>query len=367
DDFSFFVGNDEVKSDAFAINVLKRPFIKQFQATIEYPGYTGKSPERLDPNVGDFKVLKGSRVSWELLTEGDVVLARFVTAAGNVALEESNGSYKTSRRLLDPLEYYLSLQSTDSIQNIDTVKYKVGVIPDRFPSIYVFSPTDELMVDLEPRLPLELEIADDFGFSKMSLFYRFAKSGGTSTVSQEFSEFPLSISKNVLLQPLSFDLDLTQIGMLEGDEAEFYIKVWDNDGIAGAKASTSGTIKIVYPTLDAKYDQINEEQDQVKEKLDDLRKNAKDLQEAYQRMQEKLLEQKSLSFDDKKEMQRMIEEHQQMLDEIQSAQEKMEQAKEKLEQNSMISEETKEKFEDLNKFMEQLQNEEIEKLLKEIE
>lgn len=367
DDFSFFVGNEEVKSDAFGIDVLKRPFIRQFQATIVYPSYTGKAPERLDPNVGDFKVLKGSRVSWEMVAEGDVVEAKFVSQNSELILEESNGAYKLTKKMMEPLAYFLSLRSDESVLNIDTVKYKVGIIPDRFPSVYVFSPTEELMVDLDPQLPMELEIADDFGFSKMSLFYRFSKSGGTNSVTQDFQEFPLTISNKVLLQPLSYNIDLTQIGMLEGDEAEFYIKVWDNDGIAGPKASTSGTLKIVYPTLDAKYDEINQDQEQVKEELENLREKSKELQEAYQKMQEKLLEQRNLSFDDKKEMQRMIEEHKQMLEQIEAAQKQLEESKEKLEENSMMSEQTRENFEDLNKMLEELQNEEVEKLLEEIE
>lgn len=367
DDFSFFVGNEEVKSESYGIDVLKRPFIRQFQATIVYPNYTGKAPERLDPNVGDFKVLKGSRVSWEMIAEGKVVEAKFVSQDSELPLEESNGAYRLSRKMMEPLEYFLSLRSDESIQNIDTVKYKVGIIPDRFPSVYVFSPTEELMVDLDPQLPLELEIADDFGFSKMSLFYRFSKSGGTNSVTQDFQDFPLTISKDVLLQPLRYNIDLTQIGMLEGDEAEFYIKVWDNDGIAGPKASTSGTLKIIYPTLDAKYDEINQDQEQVKEELENLREKSKELQEAYQKMQEKLLEQRNLSFDDKKEMQRMIEEHKQMLEQIEEAQNQLEESKQKLEENSMMSEQTRENFEDLNKMLEELQNEEVEKLLEEIE
>ncbi len=367
DDFSFYVGNEEVKSDAYSIGVLKRPFIKQFQATIQYPSYTRKSPERLDPNVGDFKVLKGSQVSWQLLTEGNVVVAQFMTGAGAIPLSEDNGSYKMSRRMMEPMDYFLSLYAPDSIENIDTVKYRVDIVPDRFPSVYIFSPTQDLMVDLNPQLSLELEIADDYGFSKMSLFYRFTKSGGSTSVTKDFQEFSLKISPTVLLQPLAFDIDLTSIGMKEGDEAEFYVKVWDNDGVSGAKASTSGTLRVIYPTLDAKYDELNAQQDQVKEDLDRLRKTAEELRESYQKMQEKLLEQKSLSFDDKKEMQRMIDEHKKMLDEIQTAQEKLEETKSEMEKNSMVSENTMEKMEDLNKLMEQLQNEEIEKLLEEIE
>ncbi len=367
ENFSFYVGNEEASSQVFDVLVKKRPFVKQFQATIEYPSYTGKAPEQIAPNIGDFKVLKGARVTWNLIAEGDIALASFLTKDGAIAFTSDAGKYRTSLRVMDPLDYSLSLVSSDSIQNVDTVQYQVGVIPDRHPSLYVFSPTEELTVGVDTRLPLEMEIADDFGFSKMSMFYRFTKSGGTSSVSQTFSELPLSIDKSVLLQPLSFNIDLSGIGLQEGDEAEIYLQIWDNDGVSGPKSSTSGTIRIAYPTLDAKYDQANEEQAKIKEDLSNLREQAKQLEDAYQKMQEKLLEQRNLSFEDKKEMQRMIEAHQEMLKEIEDAQQRLEEAKQQMEENAMISEQTLENMEDLNKMLEELKNEEIQKLLEEIE
>ncbi|MEL7340428.1 MAG: hypothetical protein AAGM67_08090, partial [Bacteroidota bacterium] len=45
----------------------------------------------------------------------------------------------------------------------------------------VFSPNSDFLIDLDPVMPLDLEIADDYGFSKMALYYRFVKSGGTLT------------------------------------------------------------------------------------------------------------------------------------------------------------------------------------------
>ena len=70
-DISLYIGNPEVSSELHEVNVLRRPFIKQFQATIQYPAYTGLAPEVMDANVGDFKVLKGSYVSWKLIPQGD--------------------------------------------------------------------------------------------------------------------------------------------------------------------------------------------------------------------------------------------------------------------------------------------------------
>ncbi|GAB4409070.1 MAG: hypothetical protein OHK0039_12570 [Bacteroidia bacterium] len=369
-DFSFFIASPEIVSDTHRIDVRKRPFIKNFRVEIAYPAYTGLAPERLDENIGDFKVLKGSTVKWFLETQGDVATASFVIDGQSpmpFIPDESGSQLSLSCRLMEDFQYHIALQSPDSISNIDTVSYRVDIQQDRYPSIYIFSPNNDLIIDLDTRLPLEMEIGDDFGFTRMALFYRFTKSGGTSQVSQEFQTYELGIDKKILLQPRSADLDLTELGMQEGDELEYYLKVWDNDGVSGPKAATSATFKVIYPTLDARYEEMDQAREEVERTLDQLKRKSEELRQAYQKMQEKLLDQRELSFDDRREVERMVQAHQQMLQQLEQTQQRFEETKEKLQQNQMISEQTLEKYEDLNEFMKELENPEIEKLLQEIE
>lgn len=367
EDFTFYVGNPEVETDRFEIEVLKRPFIKNFKVDITYPAYTGLGSETLEDNVGDFKAIKGSKVTWTLEPQDVVAAARFMGEKLTADfIEQKEGAYTFSARLMENLEYFISLNSPENISNIDTVRYRANVLQDRFPSIYVFSPNSDFLIDLDPNMPLELEIADDFGFSKMALFYRFTKSGGTSEVSAEYRQYPLDISRSQLLQPQDYDIDLTSLGLREGDEIEYFIKVWDNDGVSGAKATTSATFRVIYPTLDAKYDEVGEEQDEVKENLEELQRKSEELKESYEKMQKKLLDQKNLSFDDKKEVQRMMEEHKKMLEELSETQEKFEETKDKLQENEMVSQQTLEKYDELNKYLEELNNPEIEEELQKL-
>jgi hypothetical protein len=369
-DFSLYIGNPEVRSEIYSVAVLKRPFIKNFQVAIRYPAYTGMAPEQLEANVGDFKVLKGSSVTWELEPQGNVSAVQFLPKGGEaVAFQpsEDGSRYRITQRLMQDMEYTLLLQSPENISNADTVRYRVNVMQDRYPSLYVYSPNNDFLVDLDPNMPLDLEIADDYGFTKMALFYRFTQSGGTSEVTETYQRYPLNISKQTLLQPLTYNVDLTSLGLSEGDELEYYLKVWDNDAISGPKASTSATYRVVYPTLDAKYDEITAEQDAVEDELEKLKKTSESLKEAYERMQKKLLDQKQLSFDDKREVERMMKEHQKMLEQLKQTQQEFEKTKEKLQDNQMISEETLQKYEELNKFMEELDDPEVQKMLEELQ
>ena len=368
-DFSLFVANPEVRSDTLAVAVLRRPFIKNFQVRIDYPAYTNLPSETLDDNVGDFKVLKGARVSWQLRPQGDVQQAWLVPAEGSpqaFEMDESGTLYRTSRRMMEDLSYHIGLTSDENISNIDTVRYQVNLLQDRYPSLYIFGPNQDFTVDLDPVLPLDMEVADDFGFSRMAFFYRFTKSGGASGIDNTFRAYELPIDARTLLQAMSTSLDLTRFGFSEGDEIEYYVKVWDNDGVSGPKATTSATFRVVYPTLDARYDELAQNREEVEEDLAEIKQTAEELKEAYRKMQEKLLEQRQLSFDDRREVQRMIEEHRKMLEQLEQAQERFEETKEQLQENEMISEETLQKYEELNRFMEELDNPEIEKMLEEL-
>jgi len=79
EDFIFYVGNPEVKTNEYKVHVIQRPFIKNFKVKVTNPAYTGLGTQDLEPNIGDLKVLKGSTVSWELEAQGDVENALFCT------------------------------------------------------------------------------------------------------------------------------------------------------------------------------------------------------------------------------------------------------------------------------------------------
>jgi len=368
EDFALYIGNPEVKSTPYEIHVLKRPFIKNFKVMVNYPSYTGLGSETLEDNVGDFKVIKGTTVTWELQPQGDVKEAYFM-GTGKTAFKkrEEGNKYRVSKRLMGNFDYFISLVSNENIENVDTVKYHVDILNDRYPSIYLFSPNADFVVDVDPRLPLEMEVADDFGFTKMSLFYRFTKSGGVSAVSGDYQEYKLPIAKSTLLQAVAQEIDLTQLGLREGDEVEYYVKVWDNDAVSGPKSSTSGTFKIVYPTLGEKYEEAEEKQEELKADISETTENVEDLKEAYKKVQEKLLDKKRLSFDDREEIKELIKEHKEILEDIEDIQKDFEEQKERLEENQMISQETLEKFEELDEYLKELDNPEVEEMLRELQ
>jgi hypothetical protein len=53
ENFNYKIGNEEVTSEVFGVEVLSRPAIRSFKVVVDYPGYTGMPDDTLADNIGD--------------------------------------------------------------------------------------------------------------------------------------------------------------------------------------------------------------------------------------------------------------------------------------------------------------------------
>ncbi|HHG85643.1 MAG TPA: hypothetical protein ENJ82_12920, partial [Bacteroidetes bacterium] len=368
ENFNYYIGNEEVESEILGVEVLSRPVIRRFRVVIDYPGYTGMRDDTLSDNIGDFKVLRGSKVKWLMEVNGNIEEARFY---GNDTLDFNSGlipgKFEIEKQVLNNEQYFISLKSKRNISNIDTVKYHIDVIQDRFPSIFVNAQDQEFTADFTMFMPLDFDVSDDYGFSNLTLFYRFTDSEDDEKISQTYKQERLKIDAKQLLQHRVLEVDLMTLGMEEGDMVEYFVKVWDNDFVSGPKASTSSVFKINFPSLNKKYDEVEKAQDNLEDELKEITKDVKDIKDEMKKVQEKLLNQKNLSFDDKKEIQRMLDKHESVKERLEDVQNEFKKNKEFLQNNEMVSENTMEKYEKLQDLIDKLNNDELNKYMEKMQ
>lgn len=366
--FTYYIGNEEVKSEVLDVSVWRRPAIRRFRVVVDYPAYTGMRNDTLAENIGDFQALKGSQVHWLLEPMGDLKEASFV-GNSKVKFEKDlvPGRLHFGKTVLDEEQYYLSLLSNRNISNSDTVRYRINVQADRFPGIFVNAASQNLQADYKMALPLDFEISDDFGFSKLSLFYRYTHSSDPAKVSQEFKEVDLTVDKTQLLQHKELEIDLSNLGMNQGDAIEYYVRIWDNDFVSGPKATSSVTYQVNFPSLEEKFDEVHQKQEEIEKRMEKLAAEMNKVNEGIEKFQEKLLNQKKLNFDDKKELQKLIEKQKSVKSEVGSLQKEFEKNKEYLQNNEMLSEETLKKYEQLNEFMKDINSPELDKFLEKLQ
>ncbi len=368
ENFNYRIGNEEVMSDIYGVEVLTRPAIKTFKVVVDYPSYTGMTDDTLADNIGDLKVLRGTTVKWLVDVNGSIKDATYV-GADTVAFKQSMvpGRFVREKQVLDTEAYYISLLSKREIRNVDTVRYHIDVVQDRFPSIYVSSEVQEFKADFTMFMPLDFEISDDYGFSKLSLNYRFSKSEDIDKVDPLYKVMDLNVNPRELLQHKGLELDLQVLGMQEGDVVEYFVKVWDNDFVSGPKSSVSSVFRINLPSLTKKFEEVEESQEKLEKDVAELAKESKEIKEALQKFQDKMLSQKGLSYDDKKELQKLLEKNKEVQNRIEKAQKEFKQNKENLQNNEMVTEKTMEKYELLNKLLDKLKDDKLQEYMKKLQ
>jgi hypothetical protein len=368
ENFNYKIGNEEVVSEIYGVEVLNRPAIKNFKVIVDYPSYTGMPDDTLSDNIGDIKVLRGTTVKWQMDVNGLIKSATYF--GGDTAQFVPSlvpGRFTHQKQVLSNELYFINLISKRDIPNIDTVRYHIDVIQDRFPTVYVNSAQQEFQADFRMFMPLDFEISDDYGFSKLALYYKFSKSDDVDKVNKEYKAMDLKVDSRQLLQHKGLEVDLQILGMEEGDQVEYFVKVWDNDFVAGPKASTSAVFKINFPSLAKKFEEVDATQKDLEAEIGELVKDVKDIKESIEKFQDKMLEQKSLNYDDKKELENLLNKNKDVQDRIDKAQKEFKENKEKLQNNEMVTERTMEKYDKLQQLLEKLKDEKLDQYMKKLQ
>jgi len=200
--------------------------VRSVLVRITPPAYTG----RVVRSQGSFslEVEEGARVSWEVETIGrvDTVAFIFNDTAVRVLRREGNGRWSFSAAALHAGFYQVRVGAQLSSL------YRFEVVKDELPKVRILRPTSYTMIDYgsSTRVPLEVELTDDYGIAGSSVFATLSSGKGEAV---KFKEQELhwdrvfSGGKNYVLNRV---LDLPALGLKPGDELYFYCIVRDNHG-----------------------------------------------------------------------------------------------------------------------------------------
>jgi len=367
-DFEYYIGNELHGSAIFSSQALKRPAVGNFYVVLRYPGYTGIEPETLSTNVGDINALYGTQAEWHFEFKGPVDKGYFqgLDKTALQFLNDAKTEARFTRTLLKDESYTFNLLSNKQVANADTVRYAIKLVADKYPMVYIQKPAYEAALPKTGILSLTADFSDDFGFSQARLYYRFVKAADPTKQKDEFQSVPLQIKPgSAFTQDQA--VDFIGLGMAEGDEVEYYVKAWDNDGVQGPKASVSLTHKLTYKSAETLYNEIADINKKVEQELDKAKENSQELQKDFEAIKQKMLEKQNLSYEDKQQIKSMVEKQAQLLNQLEQSQKKIEQTTKQAKQNDLLTPETIKKMEELQQLIKEYNDPEFKKLLDELQ
>ena len=362
-----------VTTDTLAITVIDRPLLRSFAGLVQPPAYAGLPATQLTIAAADVTSLIGSSVRLSI-TSNKTIGKAFVRV---ISSNSTTGAQDTSRITLDAAgtnasgsfrvmgngQYAVEIIDTDGLRNSDPLTASIVALTDSYPMIALVEPRENVNLSEKATLRITTTISDDYGFSSLRLMYRLTNSRYAEP-EKNFRSINISIPSKEISQDVSYTWDLAAIGITPDDTYEYYIEVADNDVVVGPKKSKTSTMIVRMPSLDEVFANADKTQTDVQKEMKELvkeadavRKEAEQLQREMQKQQSK--QQQEVSWSDKKKAEDLLKRQQELESKMENVAQRLDQMTQNLQENRAISEETLQKYQELQKLMKELKSPEL--------
>ncbi|MEO1652648.1 MAG: DUF4175 family protein, partial [Bacteroidota bacterium] len=258
-------------SAAHNIELIERPSLLSFDAYLNYPAYLGKPDEKWD-NIGNLVVPEGTQIQWRFVAnQTDELRLIFNESQDTINVKKSNQKrFEYARQVRSSQPYLISLKNKYSL-NKEPINYFINVIPDRYPKITLQEYQDTATYNF---LSLGGSISDDYGFNRLALFYQISRKDEKG----KLKSVNIPISGNQSIQNYYHQLVMDELNLKPGDQLEYFVQVWDNDGVNGPKSVKSSLRSFKVPSREEIREEIDESVQNTENQIDNTIKKAKDLQ-----------------------------------------------------------------------------------------
>ncbi len=348
-------------SEEYRIVVNERPSLLSFDVNLHYPAYLNKPSEGLN-NVGNLSVPEGTTIEWNFNTSSTRSLAiKFENDSAFYRAKESNGDHFEIRRTVRKSAQYQVNLKNDETTNSDKIGYFINVIPDKYPVMNLENFQDTTLYNY---LVLGGSISDDYGFSQLRMFYSVKRANEDKPA--QAKSIPIPFNKTVNTQSFFFQWYVDSLKLAPGDKIEYYAQVWDNDGVNGAKSARSRSIQFTVPSKDQLEAEVRKSEQETENQMQSAMKKAQNLQKELDNLDNRLKSNKELDFKEQKQVEEVLRKREELMKELEALKEKHQDANEKSRQFNQQSPELQAKIEQLQKLMNDLMDEDTNKLYQEL-
>ena len=368
DTTEYYFSAGDFTSEKYILHVIELPLVRYLQVKITPPVYSGIKTRFLEENVGDIHCLKGSFAELSLISNKRLSKASIIiNNKKQIQLNVSNNRASGGFRIREGGHYFIKLIDDQRFENQDPIVYQIKLMEDIYPNVYISYPGEDVDLTEDLILPLTIEADDDFGFSALRLGYRIIRSDHPfADTSLKF--IPLTFEtpqKEKLL--VNFDWDLTPLDLFAGDVVRYYAEVFDNDDVSGPKGSRSQTYSARFPTLEEIFQEVNAEQENTYESFEGLYEKSKELKKQIDKLVQEMKQNPELKWEEKKKVEDVIETQKQLEKSLEEIQQELDQMIERMEKNDLLSLETLEKYNELQKLLDEILTDELKDALKKLQ
>jgi len=351
-----------IRSQRFRLRVLVPPVFEQFRLTLTPPAYTGHKPEVLE-GQGSFSVPEGTRATWLLVSAKAQRAVFLVDSAKPQPISALADGFTITQRLTRSQTYSLGLVA----QHLPTVlagPFRADVVPDLYPRAELNAKPDSADKDL---IFLAGSLSDDYGLSRLEIVYRVgANEEALAKATQRIKTLalPAKSKAETFLQTVR----LSELGVAQGQAAELSLRVYDNDGVHGPKATTSAPVRFAAPSVAEQSADQAQRAAEATRQLKGSEQRSRQLEKDIKATRDRLVGKRNMNFQDKQALEKLAQQQQALqkdLEQLKEQADKLAKDQEKL--NPEQAQEIKEKTEMLQKLLENLLDEDTKKMYDELQ
>src|SRR5690606_35171329 len=193
-------------------------------------------------------------------------------------------------------------------KNKDEISYQLTTIPDRAPDISLENFNDTTLYQF---LVVGGSISDDYCLTRLNLNYRFTNprtdQNGTGFTAKSLHFDPKQIS-----QTYFHKWDITNLNLQPGDQLEYFVQVWDNDGFRGSKSTKTRTQTFKLPSRQDMKEELAANAQSVQSQLSQTLEKTLKQKEELNKTEDKFKVKKELTWQDKKQLQDLVDKKKQL-------------------------------------------------------
>jgi hypothetical protein len=349
----------EVSTPTYRILVTDRPAMEAFSITVIPPAYSGLPPQTQAGNQANVQGLKGSTIAVRLTSNRPLKKSYIQLNDQELPLNTRGHQADGEFTLTDDGVFTVHLIDRRGITNRDPIPYHLQVLPDLDPDLTVLAPPPVVELGSDQRIPLQLKIEDDFGFSKLQVGYEIRRPSYLQ-VEPFISIFSIPIpDPHQLSQEITTVWDLSDLGLMPEDEVHYHFELYDNDDVSGPKQTLSGNFIARLPSLADLYATLETGEQEV---MDDTQLNVEELakiQEHLEKAQLDLLKSDRLDWTQQQEIKQTLKKAETEVERLRELAERLESLAEMGEKHGLFRPELMEKFKELQKLVNELISEDL--------
>jgi hypothetical protein len=368
DSIQYFAAAGNTKSPVFRISVVELPMMRTMQVKISPPRYARLEPYLLEENVGDVSALRGSliEISGECnksLSSGKVAFANGDTLPLAIAGSKVSASFHLSK----DDTYTVGLKDKQGRGSDNPIEYHLNVIPDQFPFVNIPVPGKDLDLGEDMMIPITLEAQDDYGISQIRLAYQIL-SGEEGEVDSARFAFQALEGLNYGAEQLrfGFNWDLSKTNMLPNDYLLYFAEAYDNDSVSGPKRARSKIYRARFPSIYDLYQEVAQNQTDATEQLKDIYDKSQQLNKEVSDLSLEMKRNTNLNWQQQQQVDAALKQHQEMAEQLDKMSEKLEQMVDKMEKNNLVSQETLQKYQELQQLFKEIMTPELQEAMKKV-